>query len=155
MERASGSPRSVVGRPGRLTAIPDPDGTVVEPAGSGVERPGPFGLDAGCTGLHGLGCTAARRGRATTHCCTFLEPPGARGLGRAEDRRACGPRRAVMVGAGRVTGRSGRGTAAVEFAGTAPSTRARFVVATRAGTCSARCQLHRRGACRGSRGGAA
>jgi hypothetical protein len=133
MERARGSPRTVVGRPGRFTAIPDPDGTLVEPAGSGLERPSAVSLAAGRARIYRLGCTADRGGRASTDRCTFLERPRSRGLGRAEDRRTRGSRRAVVVGAGRVTGRPGRSTAAVEFAGATRSTRTRSVVATRAG----------------------
>jgi hypothetical protein len=155
MERARGSPSAVVGRPGRFTAVPDPDGSIVEPAGSGLERPSAVRLDTGRARIYRLGCTAARGARATTDRCTFLERPGARGLGRAEDRRARSSCRAVMVGAGRVTGRPGRSTATVEFAGAAGSTHTRSVVATCTGTCSARSQLQRGGARRGSRGGAA
>jgi hypothetical protein len=155
MERARGSPSAVVGRPGRFTAVPDPDGSIVEPAGSGLERPSAVRLDTGRARIYGLGCTAARGARATTDRCTFLERPGPRGLGRAEDRRARSSCRAVMVGAGRVTGRPGRSTATVELALAPGSTHTRSLVATRAGTCSARSQLQRGGARRGSRGGAA
>jgi hypothetical protein len=122
-----------VGRPGGFTAVPDPDGAVVESTGSGVEPPGACSFKSGRTRLCGLGCAAAGRSRTTTDGCAFLERAGARGLGRAEDRRAGGSRRAFMVGAARVARGAGRGTAAVELAGAASCTRARTVVATSTG----------------------
>ena len=134
LECARGSPGARVGRPGRITSVPDPDGAFVEPAGSGLERPSAVRFGAGHARFDRLGCTAAGGGRATTDRGAFLERPRPRGLGRAENRRTRGSRRTVMVGAGRVTGRPGRGTAAVELSGAAGSSHTRSVVATSAGT---------------------
>jgi hypothetical protein len=146
MERARGSPRARVGRPGRITAVPDPDGALVEPAGSGLERPSAVRFGAGRARFDRLGCTAARGGRATTDRGTFLERPCPRGLGRAENRRTRGSRHTVMVGADRVAGRPGRGTAAVELSGAARSSHTCSVVATGAGTGRATGRPRRRGA---------
>lgn len=160
MELTCGSPRSGVGRSGRFAAIPDSDGAVVEPTGSGVEPPGACGLGSGRTRLRGLGC-APGRGRATTDGGTFVECPGARGLGRAENRGAGRSPRALMVCAARVARRAGCGTAAMEHAGAARCTAARSVVSARTGARRAGAfrapacpRADRRGAGRRSRSGA-
>jgi hypothetical protein len=140
LECAGRGPRAVVGRPGGCSAISDSDRAVVEPARSGLEPAGLCPRGAGRARIRRLGCTAAGCRRASANRRTFLERPGAR-LGHAEDRGARGPRRPVVVGAGRVTGRPGCGTPALELAGTARSTCTRSVVAAPAATCPAGCDL--------------
>jgi hypothetical protein len=108
-----------VGSAPSRTTIPSPDGSILEPAGSSLERAAPATIGSGCAVVGRLGSPASSGGSATTDRRAFVECAGACRLGRrAQDRRACGSGRALVVGAGRDTGRAVTGSAALESART-------------------------------------
>jgi hypothetical protein len=85
LERASGCSRAIVGGAARLTSITHPDGAVVEPSGSGLERTGAASLNAGRALFHRLGCASARVRGTATDCRSGVERTRVRGVGRPED----------------------------------------------------------------------
>lgn len=91
-------------------------------------------LRSGSAGFHRLGCATTRVLCATADRRARVERPGVRVVGCPEDRRACGSRGAVVVGAGLSAQRAGSSCpGAVELAGGACRTRARSVVTPGAG----------------------
>jgi hypothetical protein len=125
----SGSSRTGVGNARRISSITHPDGAVLEPTGSCLERPcgtGRFG--AGRTRIERLGGPSARAGGATTDHRTRMERTPGRGLGRPEDRGTRGSTCALVVRAfGTALGARSR-RATVERARTGGSSRAASMV---------------------------
>jgi hypothetical protein len=122
-----------VGSAHRFTAIPDPDGSFVEPAGPRLECTGTFGIHVRGAGFHGLGRATTRVGSATPDRRACLERARVRILGRTEDRGTRRTARPIMVGAGSGACRAGARLAAVERACTHGSRSHLAVVGTGAG----------------------
>jgi hypothetical protein len=128
--RPRGGTRARVGSAQRFTAIPDPDGSFVEPAGPRLECTCTFGIHARGAGFHRLGRAATRVGCATPDRRTRVERARIGVLGRTEDRGTRGTASAIMVGAGSGARRARACLAAVERARIRCTGRHLAVVAT-------------------------
>ena len=114
--RPGRGPRTFVGIGRRFTAVPDPDRSFVEPAGTRVERAGAVRIHARRAVFHRLGRAASRAGRATSDRRPVVERACLRFLGRAADGGTRGATRAIMVGPRTGAGRARACFAAVERA---------------------------------------
>jgi hypothetical protein len=122
--RASGSSRPGVGNARRITSVPNPDGTVMEPPRASVERTCAACACAGGTLIQRLGCTSAGFGGAAGDRSTRVECTRGRGLGRREDRGTGGSAGALVVRTFRTTLRAGSRRATVELARASGASRA-------------------------------
>jgi hypothetical protein len=124
----SGSSRSGVGNARRISSITHPDGAVLEPTGSCLERTRAARFGAGRTRIERLGGSSARAAGATTDHRTRMERTPGRGLGRPEDRGTRGSTCALVVRAfGTALGARSR-RATVERARAGGSSRAASMV---------------------------
>jgi hypothetical protein len=114
--RTSGSSRAGVGNARRTTSVAHPDGTIVEPPGSCLERTCAACAGAGGALIQRLGCTSARFGGATSNRRTRVECTRGCGLGRPEDRGTGSSTGALVVRTIRTTLRAGSRRATVELA---------------------------------------
>lgn len=95
---------TVMGRPSRSLQGCRAIGAVLESARPGLGSAQAGGIHAAGAGHQRLGRTASCGSGATADRRPVVERAGRARLGRAEDRRACSSRRAVMVGAGLAAG---------------------------------------------------